>query len=283
MLACDEIVGETDDNRDNTRKEFACDQACHRRLQFLIKLSTTVLCDDVFDNPTQHEGARQKGALPRTHRQEEDGMERPPWEALTEEGEEKDERKRRDERWHGLFDRRRGGETLPRRAVVNGGEGALGLHRAADVKAGVDGHRGRRAVGPAVACGDGAFFILEIKRRGNGDDEADDDGDDAEHGDFADFRLQLVVQAEAFDGEWHEAFTWIDEHRAGKDTHDEKLFRANGLHAEEAPQDGTWENVRVEEEDACFGHEAAADRQQDEQAEAVEEGEGPLEAGLDGD
>ena len=71
--------------------------------------------------------------------------------------------------------------------------------------------------------------------------------------------------------------------RAGKDAHDEKLFRANGLHAEEAPQDGAGEDVRMEEEDARFGHEAAADRQQDEQADSVEEGEGPLEAGLDGD
>ena len=68
MLARDEIVGETDDNRDDARKEFACDQACHRRLQLLIKLSAAVLCDDVFDDPAQHEGARQEGALPRSHR-----------------------------------------------------------------------------------------------------------------------------------------------------------------------------------------------------------------------
>ena len=200
MLACDEIIGKADDDGDDARQKLTGDQTCHRRFQLLVKLSTAVFCDDVFDNPAQHKGACQESTLPRSHRQEEDGMERPPWEALTEEGEKKDERKRCDERRHGLFDRRRGGETLPWRAVVNGGEGALGLHRAADVEAGIDGHRGWRAVRPAVACGDGAFFILEIKCRGNGDDEADDDGDDAEHGDFADFRLQLVVQAEAFDG-----------------------------------------------------------------------------------
>ena len=73
-------------------------------------------------------------------------MERPPWEPLAEEGEENDQRKRRDEGRHGLFDGRCGGKTLPRRAVVNGRQSALGLHRATDVEAGIDGHGGRRAV-----------------------------------------------------------------------------------------------------------------------------------------
>ena len=143
MLARDEIVGKADDDGDDAREEFTRDQACHCRLQFLVKLSTTVFCDDVFDNPAQHEGASQEGALPCSHRQEEDGMEWPPWETLTEEREEKDERKRRDEGRHGLFDGRRCGETLPRRAVVNGGKSTLGLHRATDVETGVDGHGGR--------------------------------------------------------------------------------------------------------------------------------------------
>ena len=146
MFTRDEIVGEADDDRDDASEELAGDQTCHGRFQLLVKLSAAVLCDDVLDDPAQDEGTRQESALPRSHRQEEDGMEGPPWKPLAEEGEEEDERERRDEGWHGLLDGRRGGETLPWRAVVNGGEGALGLHRAADVEAGVDGHRGRRTV-----------------------------------------------------------------------------------------------------------------------------------------
>ena len=97
MLACDEIIGKADDDGDDARQKLTGDQTCHRRFQLLVKLSTAVFCDDVFDDPAQHKRACQEGTLPCSHCQEEDGMERPPREALPEESEEKDKRKRRDE------------------------------------------------------------------------------------------------------------------------------------------------------------------------------------------
>ena len=42
MLARDEIVGEADDDRNDARKEFACDQACHRRLHLASSGAWTV-------------------------------------------------------------------------------------------------------------------------------------------------------------------------------------------------------------------------------------------------